>query len=654
MDFNKVFKYFASSILEDYPYSIIPESSNNYRFNVVRNYTYNNINNNNIILKTGIYFELLQGNLHNDNHVTQTFYFKIKNPNLISISSGLYYLNAYSVIGNSVSLIYSYLLGNVVLNDTLVSISITGKDLLFTLEINSIVLYTSEDFEKNLIPVDQRVLAEVQYVNNTNLSYPIFQSSNIISSFLGVDLSTRTIDAKLHSVNNVGIGNIFLYYINTNNTIGALGNDKVITDYKFPRSYSFVNYDIRNKLSIKSILFSYFIYKNFKDIIDFDFVVDDSFLNSLPKLRNLYYESYKYNVNTYSNHSSNVSIKDIVLILFLVKDFYYLLDLQAKTVYDSLVNYLSSFSPITNVSLQPLLPDYLLNNTEDQYSLSTNLMFLDILRFFNRVSQFNSLKSSIESNFLIPSPFNYEISINSLYPKTINDPLKLSIIKFFLPIFFPNQYGNILSDVNAKINNLSVGAGTVTIVPSYSSITETFNPFFTFNPVSSSELIYKTIKDSSYEYINFSDNLIIKYLEGSAEILDLFSPKDEVYLGANKFSINYEHFILPEFFTSLLNVFFKYRPSLKSLYDNLSGNTGTSSINLINYKVDYIGNNFNVYLELNSPSRIMYVIFDKINTSIVYYYYVSTTTSSIHSFTINTTAYPINQSTMNSGILLLR
>lgn len=213
MDFNKVFKYFASSILEDYPYSIIPESSNNYRFNVVRNYTYNNINNNNIILKTGIYFELLQGNLHNDNHVTQTFYFKIKNPNLISISSGLYYLNAYSVIGNSVSLIYSYLLGNVVLNDTLVSISITGKDLLFTLEINSIVLYTSEDFEKNLIPVDQRVLAEVQYVNNTNLSYPIFQSSNIISSFLGVDLSTRTIDAKLHSVNNVGIGNIFLYYI---------------------------------------------------------------------------------------------------------------------------------------------------------------------------------------------------------------------------------------------------------------------------------------------------------------------------------------------------------------------------------------------------------------------------------------------------------
>ncbi|MEM3368504.1 MAG: hypothetical protein QXP88_00195 [Thermoproteota archaeon] len=650
MDFNKVLKYFSSSILEDYPYSIIPESNNIYRFDVVRNYSYVTP----VSLNTGIYFELLQGNLYNSSVVTQTFSFKLKNPNSISISSGSYYLNVYSIVGNSLSLISSHLVGTTVQNDTLVSISVTGQDVLFTLEINSLVLYTSEDFEKNLIPVDQRILAGVSHLNNTTLSYPVFQDFTLTSSFLGIDLSTRTIDSKIHSINAVGIDNIYLYYITSSNTIGALGNNKVITDYKFPRSYSFVAYDIRNKLSIKTILFSYFIYKNFRDIINFDFVIDESFLNSLPKLRNSYYESYTYNVNNYLNHTSNVSIKDIVLVLFLIKDIYYLLDLQARTVYDNLLNYLASFTPITNTSLQPLLPDYLLSNTEDQYSLSTNLMFLDILRFFNRTSEFNTLKNSIESNFLLPSPFLYEISSNSLYVTTTSDPLKLSIIKFFLPVFFPNQYTAILSDVNLNLTNLSVGAGTATIVPSYFSITENFNPIFTFNPVPSVEIIYKTRKTSSYEYIDFSDNLIIKYIEGSAGILDLFSPKDEIYLGANKFSTTYEHFILPEFFTSLLNVFFKYRPSLKSLYENLSGNSVTSSISLINYKVDYIGNNFNVYLELNSPSRIMYVIFDKINTSIVYYYYVSTTASPIHSFTINTTAYPINQNTMNSGILLLR
>jgi hypothetical protein len=223
-----------------------------------------------------------------------------------------------------------------------------------------------------------------------------------------------------------------------------------------------------------------------------------------------------------------------------------------------------------------------------------------------------------------------------------------------LPVVFPSQYGTVLSDVNTKLTALSVGAGTVTIVPSFLPITETFNPFFTFNPVPSSELLYKTVKSSTYNYIDFSDNLVIKYLEGNAEILDLFSPVDETYLGANKFSTNYEHFILPEFFTSLLNVFFKYRPSIQSLYNYFPGTTSTPSISLINHKVDYIGNNYNVHLELNSPSRIMYVIFDKVNTSIVYYYYVSTAASSIHSFTINTTIYPINNSTMDSGILLLR
>ena len=650
MDFNKVFKYFTSGILEDYPYSIIPDSSNNYRFNVVKNYTYPST----VTLNTGIYFEILQGSLHNSTSVTQTFYFKIKNPNLISVASGTYYLNAYSVSGSGVSLINSHLLGSAIQNDTLVSIPITGQEILFTLEVNSLVLYTSEDFEKNLIPVDQRILAEVQYTNNTNLSYPIFQDYNLGASFIGIDLSTRTIVSKLHSISNAGIDNIYLYYNNASNIIGALGNEQVVTDYKFPRSYSFVNYNIRNKLSTKTILFSYFVYKNFKNIIDFSFVINESFLNSLPKLRNIYYESYRYNANAYSSHTANASIKDIVLVLFLVKDIYYLLDLQAKTVYDNLLNYLSSFSPITNTSLQPLLPDYLLNNTEDQYSLSTNLMFLDILRFFNRVSEFNAVKSAIEANFLQPSPFKYEIYTNSLYPDTENDPLKLSIIKFFLPVFFPNQYGTVLSDVNTKLTALSAGAGTVTIVPSFLPITETFNPFFTFNPVPSSELLYKTVKSSTYNYIDFSDNLVIKYLEGNSEILDLFSPLDEVYLGANKFSTNYEHFILPEFFTSLLNVFFKYRPSIQSLYNYFPGTTSTPSISLINYKVDYIGNNYNVYLELNSPSRIMYVIFDKVNTSIVYYYYISTTTSSIHFFTINTTIYPINNSTMDSGILLLR
>lgn len=650
MDFNKIFKYFSSNILEDYPYSIIPESNNIYRFNVVRNYAYTT----SIALNTGIYFELLQGNLHNSSVVTQTFKFKLKNPNSISISSSLYYLNVYNVIENSLSLISSYLIGNNVQHDTTVSLPVTGQNVLFTIEAGSIVLYTSEDFEKNLIPVDQRIFAEVQHTNNTNLSYLVFQDSSLSSSFIGIDFSTRTIDSKLHSANSVAIDNIYLCYINSSNVIGALGNEKVITDYKFPRSYSFVSYDTRNKLSTKSILFSYFVYSHFKDLIDFNFVINNTFLNNLPKLRNFYYESYKYNVNTYSSHSSQVSIKDIVLVLFIIKDLYYLLDSQARTTYDNLLNSLDSFTPITNTSLQPLLPDYLLSNTEDQYSLSTNLMFLDILRFFNKISQFNALKAAIESNFLLPNPFVYEISENYLYPFTIYDPLKLSIIKFFLPVFFPNQYGNILSSVNTHLTGLSIGAGAVTIVPTFSPITENFNPIFTFNPVPSTEIIYKTRKSTSYEYIDFADNLIIKYFEGSSNILDLFSPKDKVYLGANKFSTTYENFILPEFFTSLLNVFFTYRPSIKSLYNSLSGDSASASISLINYKVDYIGNNFNVYLELNNPSRIMYVIFDKINTSIVYYYYVSTSSSAIHSFTINTTIYPINQNTMNSGILLLR
>ena len=650
MDFNKVFKYFTSNILEDYPYSIIPDSSNNYRFHIIKNYAYSS----NVVLNTGIYFEILQGSLHNSTSVTQTFYFRIKNPNLISVASGPYYLNAYSVSNNNISLITSHLLGTTIQDNALVSIPVTGQEILFALEINSLVLYTSEDFEKNLIPIDQRILAEVRYVNNINLSYPIFKDYNLGASFIGIDLSTRNILSRVHSISNVGIDNIFLYFNNINNTIGALGNNKVVTDYKFPRSYSFVAYAIRNKLSTKTILFSYFVYKKFKNIIDFNFTINESFLNSLPKLRNIYYESYRYNINSYLNHTPNASIKDIVLILFLVKDIYYLLDLQAKTVYDNLLNYLSSFSPITNTLLQPLLPDYLLSNTEDQYSLSTNLMFLDILRFFNRVSEFNALKSAIETNFLQPSPFKYEIYANSLYPDTKDDPLKLSIIKFLLPAFFPNQYGTILSDVSTKLTSLSVGAGTVTIVPSFLPITETFNPFFTFNPVPSSELLYKTFKSNNYNYIDFSDNLLIKYLEGSSGILDLYSPLNEVYLGANKFSTTYEHFILPEFFTSLLNVFFKYRPSLQSLYNYFPGTTSNTGISLINYRVDYIGNNFNVYLELNNPSRIMYVIFDKVNTSIVYYYYVSTTSSSIHFFTINTTVYPININTMNSGILLLR
>lgn len=161
MDFNNIFKYFSSSILEDYPYSIVPQSNNTYRFDVVRNYSYNT----SISLNTGLYFEILHGNLHNSSVVTQTFSFKLKNPNSISISSGSYYLNVYSVVGNSLSLISSYLIGTTVQNDTLVSISVTGQDVLFTLEINSLVLYTSEDFEKNLIPVNQRILAEVQHLN---------------------------------------------------------------------------------------------------------------------------------------------------------------------------------------------------------------------------------------------------------------------------------------------------------------------------------------------------------------------------------------------------------------------------------------------------------------------------------------------------------
>lgn len=648
MNFINILKYFSSKSNEGYPYSVVPTTSTNV-YDVIRNYSVNT----SVSLSAGIYFEIVSGNLVNSSTTSQLFLIKIKNPNNINISSSTIFLRIYSKLGSTLTLLSSISIGTIPTHDSIISIMETAQNFVITLETSSDVLYSSEDYINNYLPVNQNIKVHVINTNSTIFDYFIFYKEPIHGSFLGVDLNTRTTTAILHSTYANVVDQIYIYENNLTNVIGTFANENVVTDYKFPRTYLLVPYNERNRISTTSLLFSYFIKDIYSDVTNFNYVVDTTFLNNLAKVRGFLYNSYYYNVTSYSIYDNFASLKNILLILFLIKERYNSLSSIYQSYYDSILTSIKNFIPLTYTALSPLIPDYLNATTEDQYSLSTNLLLLDLYRFFSLNAEYNALKTKIQTEFLNSSIYEI-INVNSVHPITEDDPLSLYIIKFLLPVHFSGMYSSIISDVDNKLLNLSVAANIVTIVTS-STIGEDFNPIYTFNPVISSEILYKTKFSATYSLVDFSSNLIIKYLQGNNNIVNLYSVQNNVYLAGNKFSISNNHFILPNFFSSLLNEYFKYSPSILSLYSYANvDTTPPTSITVVNYRINQIGTQLEISIELNSAARIMFIVFDKLNPALVYYYFISNSSSVFHNFYINTTIYPINPIQMDSGIILLR
>ncbi len=389
MDKVRTINYF-STFGSNLPY-VLKEENN--RYVPIRNLNFNP----NFPFLDGAYFELLQGNIANPSGLNQNFVFRLRNPNNLNLSSS-YVFRVYNPTTNAI-VHETFLPSN--FDGMIVSYSSNAQNLVFTLESSSNVLYSSIDLLNGYIPLDQRFVAVFYDLNNQEIfrSY-LFRQLNSLVFF--VPKNYRSTQARTIANVFLPVNRVYLFYLSTQ--LASTG-EEITTEFKFPNQYLFVGNNLNYYLSSYSILLLLFL-RDFASTFwgssisaTLNYANLDKYLGKLP------YKEYLYNKSTltYERTSNFVDIEEILLALSSTIVSRGLL-VSTRQIYDNILDALYNFA-YTNFypgspsfSSNVLIPDFIDSGVEEQYSLATNLLFINLLDKLN--INYQNLLQEVNSKFV--------------------------------------------------------------------------------------------------------------------------------------------------------------------------------------------------------------------------------------------------------------
>ncbi|ABJ91452.1 hypothetical protein YS40_058 [Thermus phage phiYS40] len=548
-------------------------------------YLINNPNNkvNNIPLSDGIYFEVIQGTLDNQNGLTQNLVVKLRNPNNIQIASS-YVVRLYNA-QNGALLFETYVPTS--FDGLEVSFSTNVNVPLITIEANGLVLYTSYEYLNGYIPLDQRIYASFRDPNNIEVFRAFFVRK--VNNKRYFTSTFRSVYNKF--LNSSAIPFRFLdAYLN--NTIIGNFNYQIITEFKFPQQYRFISEQESLSISAYSIMLLAF-YKDFVEKLS-GFLVDEVDFSQLDKdSRNFPYKKYFYNKNTlsYEKVSSYVDITELLLAILLGIKIYGMLD-SSKQIIDNLVNALNTFSPTVyypdaSVGSKALIPDIINSNVEEQYSLFTNVLFAHILNLLGIDN--STLIDEINRVFVNNSKKTENRSLGTINSFT---PLEAAVILKFAPQYLDTSNNYVSSLISSATSHLYSVEYVNSIALNSDANSDSYNPIYSEN-LSSALPFY-----DKRTYVNL---IINSLLDNPINNFRAFS-SDEAILDSYKYSIYEGFYILPSLRANLTYFFLSMENAFEGRVEE------KSEVVLIDSVISVGTNQLIVELIFNKPVKILSII----------------------------------------------
>jgi len=578
------------------------------KFYIIKNYSISQSLCSNYALRDGIYFELLSGNLGDTVNLNQTFVVKIKNPNSIQVS-GTYSIRFYN---QNDQLLYETFLPSS-LNDLEITYqSINQAVSYIVLLAGSKFIYSSEDFKRGYIPLDQNYSAVYYNPFNQVLGETYFFREKFSGLYFSNPSYRQTTFYKSINAINSDIVSI----TNLGKVLGT-NRQETLSDFKFPSQYRFLSEQNKYYLSSYSLL-SYLFAKDIFSSLTQNAFSEASFYNSLSKVSNILpYKEYFYNKNTlqYEPLTSEVDVLDILLSIYIAARIPPLLS-SSYNIFKNILNTLKSISlsgifypklPIPNTNAT-LLPDSLFFNTNQNsftsptlYSLGTNLFFINILSLDNET--IDPWLREIERIFFDENAIAWDV--NTKYT-TISDPLQAAFIKIYLSIYkdkFNSSYSSLINSLISQADNYLISNFNIV-----SSITKDGNVLSNkYNP------IYELNVNNIYIYTNdIYKNMFISFLLNEDLQKYLTLGVDGMILDSLIYDPSRYKLILP----SLRATLTFYNLSLVYTY-KAEKNEAYSSVELINHDTRLLGNILMSTINFSEPVKILALL--KVNDSPISY-----------------------------------
>ncbi len=596
MKLSKLLKYFTSNFYVSYPYILRYESNlsnlNLQKFVVVKNIRYNSSIKNTV---EGIRFEIVTGSLYNPSIVTQPFVVKVINKNGLNLYNTLF-LNFYEVDESTQTLIFKAqeTVSSVILPEQLISKTITGKNILITLESTEKVLYTSQDLEREMIPIRQDLF--VKLVSDEGETYlPIFYSEESNEVFALKNYRTTT-QRYVFSLSLRSFENANLCDTVSSNVIGVLSTG-TIKDYLFPFGYYVTD---RQKNYVKgatlSLLESLHDFYNHIKLDEFELRE----LSVFPKYGDFYYSSYYYDPTDFAPQPNeySIDIRHEVISMFLTSFLLDSMSLQYVSKFIRKVDFL-----INNFGV---LPEKYMTSNGLQFGgqkLFTNLLYLQILRNIGS-SNYSFVKNSIKTNFLDYNMLEINVPpADPNYISTTESGVEAYITKTLLGKHFdPSEYTGILSTLDEIISSKSALISFINRNTDPSS--DSYNPYFEIN-LDNPRAFYL-----HGNYVNFGLNALLFKLLGVNFPSDLYT--DKGLIASNKYDPAKMLFILPEFFSSLI-----YLSTKHFYFSSVQFSQPREETQIATIEAKVYGSLLEVRIMLTIPKKVYGFLLDK-NTNYVY------------------------------------
>jgi hypothetical protein len=614
MKLSSILKVFTSSFYTPYPYILryVWDSSDldRQRLVIVKNFRYTPSTKN---TTEGIRFEIINGSLTNQNIVTQPFVIKVINRNNLNLYSSLF-INFYEIdeITGSLTFKDQIVFYSTTSPEQVFSKTISGKNVLITLESpGGDILYTSQDFQKGLIPVRQDLF--IKLVSGASETYlPVFYSETLDEVFSLKNYRTK--NQKYVSSSSIRtFENANLCDTSPTNVIGDFSVD-TIKDYLFSLGYYVTNRQ-RNYVKGATLSLLEFLYDFYNASKLDNFSLPD--MSSFPRSGDFYYSSYHVDLDTFNPQPDerSIDIRNEIISLFI-----------ASFILDSLSTYyINKFNRKINFLLSnfEIIPEKYMTLTGTQaggQKLFTNLLYLQILRNIGS-SNYSSLKNLIKTNFLD----NNELELNvptedSNYISTNQSGIEAYIIKILLTKHFDStEYSNILPTLDAIIASKSVLISVLN--KNTDPLSEDYNPYFQI-VLNDARTFYM-----HGDYVPFGLNALLFKMLGFNFPSELYT--DQGLIANNKHKPEQMIFILPELFSSMIYLATKHFYFSDIRFSQPEAET---QIAFVDAKV--YGSMLEAKIMLNVPRKVYGILLEK-NTNYVYKLEFSPVSSLNHTLVFN-------------------
>jgi hypothetical protein len=614
MKLSNILKIFTSSFYSSYPYILkyVWDSSDieRQRLVVVKNFRYTPSTKNTV---EGIRFEIINGSLTNPIVVTQPFVIKVINRNNLNLYSPLF-INFYEIDETTGGLIFKdqIVFYSTTSSEQIFSKTISGKNILITLESpGGSILYTSQDFQKGLIPVRQDLF--VKLVLGTSETYlPVFYSETFDEVFALKNY--RTINQKYASSFSIRtFENANLCDTSPTNVIGDLSVG-TIKDYLFSLGYYVTNRQ-RNYVKGATLSLLEFLYDFYNTSKLDNFSLPD--ISSFPRNGDFYYSSYYIDLDTFNPqpHEYSIDIRNEIIALFI-----------ASFMLDSLSTYyVNKFNSKINFLLSnfEILPEKYMTLTGAQIGgqkLFTNLLYLQILRNVGS-SNYSFVKNLIKTRFLD----NNELELNAPtedqnYISTSQSGVEAYIIKILLTKHFDSvEYSNILPTLDAIIASKSTLISVLN--KNTDPLSENYNPYFQIT-LDNARTFYM-----HGDYVPFGLNALLFKMLGFSFPSELYT--EQGLIANNKHKPEQMIFILPELFSSMI-----YLATKHFYFSNIQFSQPEEETQIAFVDAKVYGNILEARILLNIPKRVYGLLMDK-NTNYVYKLELSPVSSLNHTLVFN-------------------